>query len=65
VRCRPLDQLEITKASNVDREVLQRLGRLVDNQDVCVVSLQCGTPILTEHNVKLLNRHDGLRIDGI
>lgn len=52
VRCGSLDQLQVTKSSEIDREVLMCRRGLVDNQNF-------------ENNIELLNSDDSFRINGV
>lgn len=52
VRRRPLDELEVTEGGEFDREVLERLGRLIDDEDV-------------EEDVELVDVHVGLGVDRV
>jgi len=50
--CRSLDQLQISKGSEIDREVLMCRRGLIDNQDF-------------ENHIELLDRDDSFRIHWV
>jgi hypothetical protein len=52
MRCRTLDQLQVSEGSEIDREVLMRCGSLVDNEDF-------------KNDIELLDSDDSFGIDRV
>ena len=54
MRCRPLDQLEVPKRLELDRHVLQHLGRLINQEHLeDDVELRDGSDAFTVHVVRV------------